>query len=81
VGSVFGGKFGAVAQGQTADLVLLDAVEAGSQLGWERLAIAPVAWTIVGGRVVVREGQLLGADFTALAADAARAVEAIWARA
>ena len=81
VGAVFGSKFGAVAEGETADLVLLDAVEAGDALSWDRLPLAPVSWTIVAGRVVVREGQLLGADFTALSADAARAVEAIWARA
>ena len=81
VGAAFGTKFGAVAEGETADVVLLDAIEAGDTLAWDRLPLAPVAWTIVGGRVVVREGQLLGADFTALATAAARAVEAIWARA
>lgn len=81
LGAVFGGRFGGVAEGETADLVLLDAVEPGATVGWERLPLAPVAWTIVGGRVVVREGQLLGADFTALATDAAKAVEAVWARA
>ncbi len=77
----FGGQFGAVAAGHTADLVLLDAVEAPDAVAWSRLALAPVAWTIVEGRVVVREGQLLGADFTALANDAARAVASSWARA
>ena len=81
VGAVFGEKFGSVGEGDTADLVLLDAIEAGASLSWDRLPLAPVAWTIVGGRVVVREGQLLGADFGALAGDAAQAVEAIWARA
>lgn len=81
VGNVFGGKFGSVGAGDTADLVLLDAIEPGTLVSWDRLPLAPVAWTIVAGRVVVREGQLLGTDFTALAADAAKAVEAIWARA
>ncbi len=79
--AVFGSKFGGVAAGQTADLVILDAVEAGDTLAWDRLPLAPVAWTIVDGRVVVREGQLLGADFTQLASAAAQAVDAIWARA
>ncbi len=81
VGTVFGAKFGAIAEGDTADLVLLDAIEGGATVPWDRLPLAPVAWTIVGGRVVVREGQLLGADFNALALDAAKAVDAIWARA
>ncbi len=81
ISAVFGGRFGNIAEGDTADLVVLDAVEAGETLAFERLPLAPVSWTIVGGRVVVREGQLVGADFNALATDAARAVQAIWARA
>ncbi len=80
ISAVFGGRFGNVAEGDTADLVVLDAIEAGEGVAWDRLPMAPVSWTIVGGRVVVREGQLLGIDFNALAADAARAVESIWAR-
>ncbi len=81
LGAVFDAKFGEVAQGVTADLVVLEAIEAGAAVQWNRLSLAPVAWTIVGGRVVVREGQLLGTDFTELATEAAKAVEAIWARA
>jgi hypothetical protein len=32
---------------------------------------APVAWTVVNGRVVVREGQLLGNELLPLLAEAA----------
>jgi hypothetical protein len=39
------------------------------------------AWVIVGGRVVVREGQLLGHDYIELAREAAGALEALWKRA
>jgi 5-methylthioadenosine/S-adenosylhomocysteine deaminase len=78
--AVFGARFGAVAVGQTADLVVLDAVEPGTVGQVDRLSRAPVAWTIVEGRVVVREGQLLGSDFIALAAEAAKALDSVWAR-
>ena len=37
--------------------------------------------THVDGRVLVREGQLLGSDFTELANDASRAAASVWARA
>jgi hypothetical protein len=46
-----------------------------------QVASAPVAWTLVNGRVVVREGQLLGADALELAREAAKAQAAIWRRA
>jgi hypothetical protein len=35
-------------------------------------AVAPAAWTVVQGRVVVREGQLLGSDLSELLAEAAK---------
>jgi cytosine/adenosine deaminase-related metal-dependent hydrolase len=81
LGSTFGSKFGAVAAGYTADLAILDAIEPGDAASAERLALAPVAWTIVAGRVVVREGQLLGSDFTQLAGDAAKAIASVRVRA
>ncbi len=81
----FGVPSGTVEVGSLADLVVFDLVppqEAGDARPhlMLQLGFSPVAWTIVDGRVVVREGQLLGADFVQLARDAARAVEAVWAR-
>lgn len=83
---LFGVPSGAVEEGRLADLIVFDhvpALDADSaqaphllgQLGRSR-----VAWSIVGGRVTVREGQLLGADETALARDAARVLSEVWAR-
>jgi hypothetical protein len=40
-----------------------------------------VAWTLVNGRVTVREGQLLGADYVELAQAAADALARVWGRA
>jgi hypothetical protein len=34
-----------------------------------------VAWTVVDGRVVVREGQLVGVDYLELAAEASKALQ------
>jgi hypothetical protein len=40
-----------------------------------------VSWTIVDGRVSVREGELLGANIVELARESALALESIWKRA
>jgi 5-methylthioadenosine/S-adenosylhomocysteine deaminase len=84
---VFGIPSGTVEPGSLGDLVVYDLIPAKEEPGGQaqhlllRLAHAPVAWTIVGGRVVVREGQLLSHDFPALAAEAARVLESVVARA
>jgi cytosine/adenosine deaminase-related metal-dependent hydrolase len=84
---VFGAPSGSVEPGSLADLVVCDtvpAVEDEQSQGLHLLmqvASAPVAWTLVNGRVVVREGQLLGADALELAREAAKAQAAIWRRA
>lgn len=82
---LFGQPSGSVDPGALADLVVYDYVPA-LELGnftphlLMQLSQMPVGWTIVDGRVAVREGQLVGADYTQLASDAARALEAIWRR-
>jgi hypothetical protein len=40
-----------------------------------------VAWSIVDGRVTVREGQVLGMDEVVLAREAAEVLSGLWARA
>lgn len=82
---VFGKPSGAVDAGAIADLVVHDFVPAREAGNFTphllmQLSQQQVAWTICNGRVVVREGQLLGHDFAELARDAARALEAVWAR-
>ena len=70
---LFGGV-SALAPGGLADLVILDYrpldVGAPPQAALQQILAAPVSWTIVGGRVVVREGKLLTADQAALDARA-----------
>jgi cytosine/adenosine deaminase-related metal-dependent hydrolase len=84
---LYGAPSGTVEAGSLADLVVYDLVPAKETLGGltphllMQLAQAPVAWNIVNGRVVVREGQLLGADFLQLSIEAARVLETVWARA
>ncbi|MBF5042651.1 amidohydrolase family protein [Aggregicoccus sp. 17bor-14] len=84
---LFGAPSGAVEEGALADLVVYDLVPtedpATGLMPSPLLALArsPVAWSVVDGRVTVREGQLLGADFLELAHAAARALEGLWARA
>jgi cytosine/adenosine deaminase-related metal-dependent hydrolase len=84
---LFGVPSGAVEEGRLADLVVFDCVPAMdvdsgqaphllSQLGRAR-----AAWTIVDGRVTVREGQLLGVDEVGLAREAAQVLSSLWARA
>jgi 5-methylthioadenosine/S-adenosylhomocysteine deaminase len=83
---LFGAPSGNVEEGCLADLVVYDHVptvdegSGGVSQMLMQLAEFPVAWTIVDGRVAVREGQLLGYDFVDLAAEAARAVESVRAR-
>jgi hypothetical protein len=42
---------------------------------------SPVAWTVVNGRVVVREGQLLGSDYVEVSRAATEALHRVWTRA
>jgi len=72
---LFGCPSGVVTAGALADVVLLDLVPADGVPLDETLveaAVAPAAWTVVHGRVVVREGQLLGSDLSELLAEAAK---------
>lgn len=78
----FGKPSGSVDVGSLADLVVYDFVPAREQANFTahllmQLSKTPVAWTIVDGRVAVREGQLVGADFLQLARDAAKAIERV----
>lgn len=82
---LFGLPSGAVAVGALADVVVFDHVpvvdstEALPATIME-LARTQAAWTIVDGRVVVREGQLVGGDAVALAQESALAVAAVQRR-
>ena len=76
---VFRRPAGRISPGAMADLVLLDQFPH-SEDPVEVLAAsmrAPVAWTVVNGRVVVREGQLLGAELLPLLAEAAAVRRAV----
>ncbi len=68
-GALFGGVFGRVEAGAAADLALWDVVP-GPGFALDALAAAIAAWVVVAGRVVVREGQLVGVDYLGLAAAA-----------
>jgi len=74
VASIYGAPARRVEAGALADLVLLDLVP-GADAWTVDLAAeasrAPVAWTVVEGRVAVREGQLLGVDGLELEREAA----------
>lgn len=80
---IFGRSFGAIEAGYEADIVVYDLVPGGeghpglAASQWLRLARAPVAWTIVAGRVVVREGRLLAHDYVELDGEAQRALDAL----
>lgn len=83
---VYGAPSGAVEPGSLADLVVYDFVPARETGNFTphllmQLSQMQVGWTIVNGRVAVREGQLLGADFLELARESAAALESIWKRA
>jgi cytosine/adenosine deaminase-related metal-dependent hydrolase len=84
---LYGAPSGSVEEGSVADLVLYDLVPAKDKGGGIatrlllQLSQASAAWTVVAGRVVVREGQLLGHDLLELATEASRALQAIRDRA
>jgi imidazolonepropionase-like amidohydrolase len=63
------GSPGRIAPSAPADVVLWDIVPS-ARFNPGELAVAFAAWVIVAGRVVVREGQLVGADYVSLAAAA-----------
>lgn len=83
---VFGAPSGTVDEGCLADLVVYDTVPADDRPGplanhgLLELATSQVAWTIVNGRVVVREGQLVGPSYNELAAESAKVLQAVWKR-
>jgi cytosine/adenosine deaminase-related metal-dependent hydrolase len=84
--AIFGEPLGQVEPGNQADLVvydLLPSADGTAGLGGLllQIALSPVAWTIVAGRVVVREGRVLAHDFRELAKDAQRALQSIASRA
>ncbi|MCP3140690.1 amidohydrolase family protein [Pyxidicoccus xibeiensis] len=78
---------GNVEEGSIADLVVYDSVPpADPETGYSphllgQMARSPVSWTIVNGRVCVREGQLLGHDYVELARAATDALHRVWTRA
>ncbi len=84
---LYGAPSGLVEAGALADLVLYDHVPAQEDAGGltphllMQLGTVRPSWVIAGGRVVVREGQLLGYDYVELARAAARTLESLWKRA
>ena len=78
---------GNVEEGCIADLVVYDTVPpADPETGYSphllgQLSRSPVAWTVVNGRVCVREGQLLGHDYVELSRAATDALHRVWTRA
>jgi 5-methylthioadenosine/S-adenosylhomocysteine deaminase len=84
---LYGAPSGNVEPGALADLVLYDHIPAQEDLGGlvphllMQLGSLRPAWVIANGRVVVREGQLLGHDFIELAREAGKVLEALWKRA
>jgi len=84
---LYGAPSGVVEAGALADLVVYDHVPAQEDAGGltphllMQLGSVRPSWVIVDGRVVVREGQLLGHDYVELARAAARTLESLWKRA
>ena len=83
---VFGKPSGSIDVGALADLVVFDHIptpdarEAMPSIVMQ-LAQTQAAWTIVNGRVVVREGQLVGHDLLELARASAAAISSVRRRA
>ncbi len=82
---LFGLPSGAVAPGALADVVVFDhvpVVDSAEALPATimELARTQAAWTIVDGRVVVREGQLVAGDAISLAQESALAIAAVQRR-
>ncbi len=83
---IFGERFGVIEPGCQADLVVYDLLPWAERRQGPapdlllRIARSPVAWTIIAGQVVVREGRLLAHDYVELDRDAQRALRAIWTR-
>jgi 5-methylthioadenosine/S-adenosylhomocysteine deaminase len=84
---LYGGPLDAVREGALADLVVWDHVPSQENPGGvlpyliERVVPGPAAWTIVNGRVVVREGRLLAHDYASLAQEAAATLNLLRPRA
>ncbi|EPX62414.1 amidohydrolase [Cystobacter fuscus DSM 2262] len=84
---LFGMPSGTVEEGRLADLVVFDCVPALDPDSGQtphmigQLLRSRVAWTVVDGRVTVREGQVLGVDEVALAHDASVILSRLWAQA
>jgi len=84
---VFGVPAGDIREGALADLVVWEHIPAQEgAIGLARYlvekgACVSAAWTIVNGRVVVREGQLLGHDYVSLAQEAATSLNQLRRRA
>ena len=83
---IFGAPSGSVEPGSLADLVVYDFIPARETGNFTphllmQLSQMSVGWTIVNGRVTVREGQLLGANYLELARESAAALESAWKRA
>ncbi len=83
---IYGTPSGNVEPGALADLVVYDFIPASEGGNYTphllmQLSQVRASWTIVNGEVVVREGQLLGADFLELEREAAKAIESVWKRA
>ena len=65
ISDLYGAPAGQLVPGALADVVLLDTLPLDDVWTMEvaaETARAPAAWTVVEGRVVLRDGQLLGAD-------------------
>lgn len=66
---LYGGTLGRVETGSLADLILVDWVPSQRSVprdAWQNLSFMPVTWTVISGRVTVREGQWLTVNSSAL---------------